>query len=146
MLKYLASACIILSGLLLFSFTDGNTKKRKNSEIAGFWIVSDPSSSNGSHIKVFEKDGSFYNISFVRGEAIITHNGKYKVINGKHLKETVTHQRFNGKYDLKGNEFINNYELSKDRKSLSYSGIVFAKNGGDSLKWSHVYKKVEIPE
>jgi hypothetical protein len=147
MLKYLATACLILSGILLFSFSDGNTKKIKNSEIAGFWIVEGPSNPDRpSDIKVFEKNGNFYNLSFANGQGIITHNGKFKILDETRYKETVTHQRFNGKYALKNNEFINNYELSKDKKRLVLSGIVFSKNGGDTLKWSHVYKRVEIPE
>lgn len=57
-----------------------------------------------------------------------------------------TNVRFNARWDLKNKEFVNNYELSKNKKELVLSGIVFSKQGTDSLKWSDRYRRVEIPE
>jgi hypothetical protein len=140
-------ACLILIGILLCSFKKGIGDKITKAEITGFWVyenVSDPNEPR--HIKVFEKKGRYYNLGFENGKTIMTHKGKYKILDDSHYKEQVTNVRFNSAWNLREKEFINNYELSKDKKWLVLSGIVYSKNGGDSLKWSHKYRKVEIPE
>jgi hypothetical protein len=147
MRTFFTSVCLILCGILLLSFSKGGDSKITKSDIVGFWVVENPSAlSISSGMKVFEKNGRFYNVAIENGETIMTHKGKYKLLDGGHYREEVTNVRFNSKWDLKDKAFINYYELSKDKKSLLLGGVVFSKDGTDSLRWSHKYKKVEIPE
>jgi hypothetical protein len=147
MIKYYSAICLAVISFLLLSFSKSNQDNIPNSEIAGFWVTGNPADPNApSHMKVFEENGSYYNVGFEKGNIIMTHKGEYKVLDEGHYKEKVTHLRFNAKWDLKNKEFINSYELSKDKKWLVLSGVVFSKDGKDSLKWSHSYRKVEVPE
>lgn len=146
MIKIFTSVCLILSGLLLLSFA-ANSKKKKISDFTGFWINGNPSTHvSPSEMKVFEADGSYYNLSIANGESIMTHKGKFDIVDSKSYKEKVTNVRFNAAYDLKNKEFINKYEFSKDKKWLHLSGTVISKNGKDTLNWSENYRKVEVPE
>lgn len=147
MRRFFIAASLVVSAALLFSFTNDNRKIKPNSIISGFWITGNPSNANEPyHMKVFNEDGSYYNVAYEGGEIVITHKGKYKVLDESHYKEKVTNLRFNAAWDLKNKEFINNYELSKDKKLLVLSGVVYSKDGRDSLRWSHQYRRVQIPE
>ena len=147
MKKLFTVICLVLAGIILFAFKSNNSHKISKSYLIGFWVVEDRSNSHVfSSMKVFEKDGSYYNVAFEKGKTIMTHKGKYKILDDSQYKEKVTDVRFNARWDLKNKEFVNNYELSKDKKELVLSGIVFSKTGTDSLKWSESYRRVEIPE
>jgi len=138
--------CLLLAAVLLFSFKVGKKERYKNGMLAGVWMTGEITNPNASHMKVFEEDGDYYNVGFENGQTVMTHKGNYKILDADHYQENVTGARFNGKWDLKGREFINRYELSKDKQRLVLSGIVFSKDGQDSLRWSHQYKRVQIPE
>ncbi|MEO6232447.1 MAG: DUF4488 domain-containing protein [Ferruginibacter sp.] len=144
---FFTGTCVFLSAIFLLSFKSDQQLTATKSDLIGFWIFENPTDPNmSSHMKVFSKDGSFYNVSFEKTGTIMTHKGTYKILDESHYKEKVTDVQFNNFWDLKNKEFINNYELSKDKQWLKLSGVVFSKNGTDSLKWSHKYRKVQIPE
>lgn len=146
MIKIFTSVCLILSGFLLLSFA-GNIKKKKTGDFKGFWVSGNPATPDApTGMKVFEADGSYYNLSIENGESIMTHKGKFEILDNKSYKEKVTNVRFNAKYDLKDKEFINKYEFSKDKKWLHLSGTVISKDGKDTLNWSQNLRKVEVPE
>lgn len=144
MKKTFVIALLVISSVLLASFTHNN-RNISESEIAGFWVTGNPTAPNTFHMKVFEKGGDYYNVSFENEKTIMTHKGKYEILNNTQYKELVTDLRVNAAWDLKGKEFINNYELSNDKKEMVLSGVVFSKDGSDSLRWSHKYRRVEIP-
>jgi hypothetical protein len=75
----------------------------------------------------------------------MSHKGKYEVLSNDQYKELVTDLQIHAVWDLKGKEFINNYKFSNDKKEVVLSGVVFSKDGRDSLRWSHKYRRVEIP-
>lgn len=137
-------AFLVISSVLLASFTHSN-RKMTNSEIVGFWVTGNPSVPNTCHMKVFEENGNYYNVGFENEKTIMTHKGTYKVLDDSKYSEHVTELRVNAAWDLKGKEFINNYKFSDDKKEMVLSGVVFSKDGRDSLQWSHTYRRVEIP-
>jgi hypothetical protein len=146
MKNFITIICLVLSGILLFSFKVGKKERAKNAALVGVWMTGEITDPNTSHMKVFNEDGSFYEIHFDNGVTVMSHKGMYKILDDQHYQETVTNTRFNGPYDLKGKTFTNRYEMSKDKQKMVLSGTVYSKNGSDSLKWSHVYKRVQIPE
>ena len=147
MKNFATITCFILSGILLFSFKVSKKDRMKNATLAGVWITINSGIPNAaSHMKVFEESGNYYNVGFEKGVTIITHKGTFKILDEKNYQENVTNARFNGAWDLKGRSFTNRYELSKDNQRLILNGIVFSKDGGDSLRWTEHYKRVQIPE
>lgn len=146
MRTFFASLSLMLVAFLLFAFKSGSFYTSK-SDLVGFWVIESGQNTNVfTGMKVFEKDGSYYNVAYENGSTLMALKGKYKVLDDSHYKEKVTNVRFNAQWDLKDKEFINTYELSKDKKRLVLSGVVYSRNGMDSLKWSETYRKVEIPE
>ena len=138
--------CLLLAGIFLFSFKVGKKERNKNAILAGVWITGEITNPNASHMKVFEESGNYYNIGFENGKTFMTHKGIFKILDDAHYQENVTDARFGGRWNLKGKAFTNRYELSKDKQKLVLSGVVYSKDGRDSLRWSHIYKRVEIPE
>lgn len=147
MKNFAICAGLILSGIVLLSFKISNSEKKKNAALVGYWITGEPTiPSSDSHIKVFEENGSYCNLGFEKGETVMTHKGTYQVMDNSHYSEHVTSVRFNAIWNLKNGEFINEYQLSKDKKSLVLKGVVYSKDGRDSLKWSHQYRRLQVPE
>jgi hypothetical protein len=144
MKKTFAFAILIIPSVLVASFTHTN-ENIANSEIVGVWVTGNPTIPSTFHMKVFEKNGDYYNVGFEKEKTIMSHKGTYKVLDESKYSEHVTELRVNAAWDLKGKEFINNYKFSNDKKELVLSGVVFSKDGRDSLKWSHKYTRVEIP-
>lgn len=144
MKKTFVFAFIALSSALLVSFNKSKGKISE-SEIVGFWVTGDPTVPTTFHMKVFERNGDYYNIAFDNKKTIMSHKGKYEVLSNDQYKELVTDLQIHAVWDLKGKEFINNYKFSNDKKEVVLSGVVFSKDGRDSLRWSHKYKRVEIP-
>ncbi|MEI6948183.1 hypothetical protein V9K67_13385 [Paraflavisolibacter sp. H34] len=145
MRRVIKGVCLALAPVLLLSFV--HPPKKRKADIAGHWVTGNPSDPKTSpHMKVFEENGSYYCVGFEQVGTVLTHKGRYKVVDDGHFKEKVTNVRFNAQWDLRGKEFLNNYELSKDGKSLVLSGVVYSRDGKDSLRWSHRYRKLEVPE
>lgn len=119
-------------------------RKPASVDLTGFW-VEDAQSSQAYQVKVFEKSGTFYNLYFNNGESLMTHKGMYKVMDKSRYREKVTDLRSNAGSELLDKEFINTYELSRDKCRLTLSGVVVSKNGVDSLKWREVYTRISTP-
>lgn len=135
---------VIFSSVLLTAFTY-NKQKTAESDMVGFWVTGDPAVPHTFHMKVFEKGGDYYNVAFENGETIMSHKGKYEIVNNNQYSEHVTELWSKAVWDLRGKKFINHYKFSEDKKKLFLSGVVFSKDGKDSLKWAHTYRRVEVP-
>lgn len=144
--RFFAGICLLCSMVVLFSFKVSKKERERNAILSGVWMTGEITNPSTSHMKVFNDDGTFYEIHFENGHAVMSHKGMFKVIDVQHYQETVTNARFNGQYGLKGNIFTNYYELSKDNQRLILRGVVHTKDGLDSLRWSHEYKRVQVPE
>lgn len=137
-------AFLFISSVLFTSFTNRN-ENFSATDMIGVWTTGDPTHLQTFHIKVFEKNGDYYNVGFENGVAIMSHRGKYEIVNNTQYSEHVTELWHKAVWDLRGKKFINQYKFSEDKKKLFLSGVVFSKDGKDSLKWEHVYRRVEIP-
>lgn len=139
----ITKALIFLTIFSVLSFS--LKRKSKNSKLVGIWIEETSGNPQVSNVKVFESSGNYYNLSFNGSTGRVTLKGRYRVISDKLYIEKVDELQFNNKYDLLNREFTNSYELSENKKRLALRGTVISKNGLDTLRWSAVYKKVEVP-
>ena len=144
MKKTFAFTFVIIFSVLLTSFTY-NKQRTAALDMIGFWVTGDPTVPHTFHMKVFEKSGDYYNVAFENGETIMSHKGKYEIVNQTQYSEHVTELWNKAVWDLRGKKFINHYKFSNDKKEVVLSGVVFSKDGRDSLRWSHKYRRVEIP-
>ena len=137
-------AFLLISSVLFTSFTSRN-ENVSATDMVGVWTTGDPTRLQTFHMKVFEKDVDYYNVDFENGVTIMSHRGKYEIVNNTQYSEHVTELWHKAAWDLRGKKFINQYKFSEDKKKLFLSGVVFSRDGKDSLKWVHTYRRVEIP-
>ena len=143
MKKLIALCFVVLAACSLFSF---GVKKKDKAALMGIWMTTKkvgPGVPAG--LKIFEENGTYYNVAFENGKTIMTHKGKYKILSDVNYLEKVTDVRFNAAWDLKDKEFVNTYALNSDKTQLILAGTVFSKNKKDSLKWEESYQRVQLP-